>query len=120
MIQLSFTNFAIVFLGGGFGASLRFFFSKILNNYSGKIWAGTLFVNLVGCLVFFMLSQYASDSKLEYQIFFKVGLLGSLTTFSTFSFEVVSLLKTGRFMEGMLVLGLNIVFGIIIGIGILK
>ena len=120
MIQLTFSNLAIIFLGGGFGASLRFFFSRILNTYSGKIWAGTLFVNLVGCLIFFLLSQYASDSKIEYQVFLKIGLLGSLTTFSTFSFEVVTLLKSGRMMEGLLVLGLNIVFGIIIGIGILK
>ena len=120
MIQLTFSNLAIIFLGGGLGASLRFFFSLILNNYSGRIWTGTLFVNLLGCLIFFLLSEYASDSKVEYQAFFKIGLLGSLTTFSTFSFEVVTLLKSGRLTECLLVLGLNMVFGIIIVIGILK
>ncbi|MBT7609316.1 MAG: CrcB family protein [Bacteriovoracaceae bacterium] len=120
MIQLSFLNLAIIFLGGGFGASLRFLFSRKLNTFSGKIWAGTLFVNLLGCLIFFLLSQYATDSKSEYQMFLKVGLLGSLTTFSTFSFEVVTLFKAGRIYEGLLVLALNIVFGIIIGIWILK
>ncbi len=120
MLQLTFSNLAIIFLGGGFGATLRFFFSRMMNQYSGKLWAGTLFVNILGCLIFFLLSQYATHTKINYQIFFKVGLLGSLTTFSTFSFEVVTLFKTGRIYEAILVIGLNIVFGVIIGIWILK
>jgi fluoride exporter len=120
MIQLSLSNLFIVFIGGGLGASLRFLFSRMINNYTGKLWTGTLFVNLLGCLIFFLLSQYAADSKIDYQIFLKIGLLGSLTTFSTFSFEVVTLIKTGRVYEGLLVLALNVVIGVIIGIGILK
>ena len=50
----------------------------------------------------------------------KAGVLGSLTTFSTFSVELVSLLKEGRWQEAVVVILLNIVFGIIIGIGILR
>ena len=120
MVQISLLNLFFIFIGGGFGATLRYITTISLNHFSGRIWVGTLAVNTIGSVVFFLLTQYLGEMRDNYQLLIKVGILGSLTTFSTFSFEVVSLMKSGRTVEGVLVLLLNIVFGIVIGIGIFK
>lgn len=108
-----------IFLAGGLGANLRWLLSLAAQKFTTKLWMGTLMANLIGCLVFFLVSRYQPTDR-EMEIILKTGLLGSLTTFSTFSFEVVSLLKSGRTTEALTVLGLNIFLGIIIGIGILR
>jgi len=118
-MAISFKISMLVFLAGGIGANLRWILSTFINKFSGKVWSGTLFVNLLGCLLFFLISRY-QPSERELEFIFKTGLLGSLTTFSTFSFEIVTLIKTGRIAEAFLVFGLNILFGIIIGIGIIR
>ena len=116
-LSLKFSFF--IFLAGGLGANLRWILSLFVDKFTGKIWTGTLAVNLIGCILFFLISKYQpSDKELEFIL--KTGLLGSLTTFSTFSFEMVTLLKSGRISEALLVLGLNIFLGIIIGIGIIR
>lgn len=120
MLQFTMLNAVIVFGGGGIGAMLRWVLSIPISSSSGRFWMGTLFVNLLGCLIFFLLSKFASDMGRDYDLFIKTGILGSLTTFSTFSFDVVSLFKQGMIRESILVLFLNVFFGIIIGIGILR
>lgn len=112
-------NFFVVFLGGGFGACCRFAISLLIKTMGTRLWIGTLMANLIGCLIFFLISKVDIRSG-EWQLLLKVGILGSLTTFSTFTFEVVSLMKDGRMMESALVLFLNIFFGIIIGIWVLR
>lgn len=117
MYNLSTLTF--VFLGGGVGASLRFILSMGVNSFTSRIWAGTLFVNLLGCIIYFCVTKFGIDSK-SILSFTKIGLLGSLTTFSTFSFEVVSLFKLGHYKEAFAVIFLNMFFGVIIGLGILR
>ena len=114
------TPLTLIFLGGGIGATLRYLLSKISLIYVSKIWFGTLLVNILGCLIFFLLGRLGIAEEKSSHAFFKIGLLGSLTTFSTFSYEVVTLFKQHQFLEGGLVIFLNIFFGIIIGIWVLR
>jgi CrcB protein len=110
---------AIVFLGGGVGATLRYFISLSVLSFGQRPWLGTLIANLIGCSIFFFLERFeVKDPQLD--LLLKTGKLGSLTTFSTFAFEVVSLYKVGNYFESGLVLSLNIFIGLLIGLIILK
>jgi CrcB protein len=120
MAAVTLNHFVIVFLGGGVGAVLRWLLTLGVSNSSGKNWLGTLAVNLIGCLVFFLIARFFKDIEPSYDLLIKTGILGSLTTFSTFAFDVVFLFKQGMVKEGLLALGLNVFFGIVIGIGILR
>lgn len=118
--MLTVKNFLLVFLGGGVGASLRFGASLAMNLVVKKVWASTLLVNIVGCFLFFMLNKFYSHLNKDYQVLFKIGILGALTTFSTFIADVVELFKNGQIKEAIAVICLNLVTGIIIGLGFLR
>lgn len=113
-------SFLFVFLGGGLGAVLRYSLSLMANILNLSPWLGTMMANIVGCLLIFLGVKYRFFDSINNQLIYKVGLLGGLTTFSTYSLEVVSAFKSGDSREGFLILFLNIIFGIAIGIGILR
>jgi CrcB protein len=90
---------AFIAFGGAFGAVLRY--GASLGVYAvfgrGFPW-GTLFVNVVGSLLMgvlsiLMLERYNIGP--EWRAAVLVGVLGSFTTFSTFSIETLNLLEQG-------------------------
>ena len=110
-----------VFVGGGLGSVLRALISRFfMSQGSLPVWGGTLLVNSIGSLIIICLSNYFESLEETRQYFFKVGVLGGLTTFSTFSYELVQLIKNSRFAEAAFVFILNIVFGIIVGVLLVK
>ena len=117
---LNWGTLGCVFLGGGFGALVRFVISFLVLKVSGRIWTGTFVVNILGCIILYVLVKNFLTEIREINLFLKIGFLGSLTTFSTFSLEIVELFKKGSYLEAGIVLFLNVFFGIIIGIGILR
>lgn len=112
----------MVFFGGGCGACLRFGISHYIIVMGQKPWAGTLISNLLGTFVLFMLSRFSQNLSLssDMQALVRIGILGSLTTFSTFCFEVVVLMKQGQYYESLSVFLLNILLGILIGVVIFR
>lgn len=114
-----FRGTGLVFVGGGVGACLRYFISLSVLSFGQRPWIGTLIANLVGCTIFFLLERFEVKDP-ELNLLFKTGKLGSLTTFSTFTFEVITLLKSGQYLESSMVFSLNIIFGLLIGYFILK
>jgi len=98
-------NLLLVAIGGSVGASLRYFAYLFFKNFlfSNYIFIGTLFVNiigsfLIGFLIAVMESKNLSSDFTKY--FLIIGLLGSFTTFSTFSLESVDLLLSKKFLLG--------------------
>ncbi|HXO63284.1 MAG TPA: fluoride efflux transporter CrcB [Steroidobacteraceae bacterium] len=88
-----------VSLGSSLGALLRWWLGMRLNAYFTTIPPGTLAANLIGGYVIGLaIALFASYSALapEWRLFVITGFCGGLTTFSTFSAEVVTLLQQGR------------------------
>ncbi|WP_434525528.1 fluoride efflux transporter CrcB [Photorhabdus asymbiotica] len=88
-----------VFIGGGLGSVLRWFISLRLNNIPINIAIGTLTVNCIGAfiiglgLAYFNRATYLNPA---WKLMLTTGFCGGLTTFSTFSVEIVYLLLDGK------------------------
>jgi fluoride exporter len=87
-----------VSLGASFGALLRLALSESFNATFPAIPPGTLLSNLIGGYVVGVAIAFFATSNLplEWRLFVITGFCGGLTTFSTFSAELVILLQQGR------------------------
>jgi CrcB protein len=96
-------NTLLVGIGGFIGAILRFLLSgwvQGLLQHTG-FPAGTLTVNLIGCLLIGAATgwiELSTDFPPEFKFFFVIGLLGSFTTFSTFGNDTLSLFQNERIL----------------------
>jgi CrcB protein len=96
--------FIAVFIGGGFGALIRFVISLLFNRYFVQsIPYGTLFANILGCfLIGFLMALFSKRVENEnIKLFFTTGMMGGLTTFSTFSFETTSLIISNNYDKAL-------------------
>jgi CrcB protein len=91
-------------LGSALGAVLRWSLGTRLNSLFPDIPPGTLVANLIGGYIVGVAIGYfaqAPDISPEWRLFIITGFCGGLTTFSTFSAEVVTLLQAGRLSWAM-------------------
>jgi len=100
---MSAMGFAAVGIGAALGAWLRWMLGIGLNAWLPTLPMGTLVANLIGgyfigvAVAVFDQAHFAGGLPPEWRLFVITGLLGGLTTFSTFSAESVALLNTGRY-----------------------
>ncbi|BDY13481.1 fluoride efflux transporter CrcB [Hydrogenimonas cancrithermarum] len=94
---MQFALLAAVGTGGFFGAILRFLISTWLQKLSPVLFpVGTLGVNLLGSFIIGFMALYFENVVSPHQKAFVItGMLGALTTFSTFSLETVTMLQGG-------------------------
>ena len=88
-------------LGASLGALLRWFLAGRLNPLHASLPLGTLAANLLGgYLVGVAVAYFAERPDLppELRLLVITGFLGGLTTFSTYSAEVVTLMNEARFV----------------------
>jgi fluoride exporter len=93
-----------VFVGAGLGALLRWFLGLRLNALFPPIPLGTLAANLIGGLLIGLLITWLNRHPAlppEVRLLLITGFLGGLTTFSTFSAEVVGLFARGEHLWGI-------------------
>jgi fluoride exporter len=105
-MNIAFGGFIAVGVGAAIGAWLRFGLSMWLNPQVTKFPLGTLAANLIGgFLVGIAVAYFAKhpDLSAAWRLFAITGFLGGLTTFSTYSAEVVGLLERGDVMPALLV-----------------
>ncbi len=89
-------------VGAALGALLRWWLGMKLNSYFPAIPPGTIAANLVGAFVVgAAIAFFSSYSALapEWRLFVITGFCGGLTTFSTFSAEIVTLIGAGRLLS---------------------
>ena len=89
-----------IFFGAGLGALLRAGFNVLTVGASAVIPLGTLISNLVGgYLVGLAVAFFGNNPQLspEWRLLVVTGFLGGLTTFSSFSAEVIAFIQRGEF-----------------------
>ncbi len=106
----------VVGLGGCIGAIARFSLSGLMQarfpNYTAS---GTLLVNVLGCLCFGIIMVLIRHHNVNEttQAFLLTGILGSLTTFSTFSYETLEYVAE----DNMRLAVLNTLGNLVLGFG---
>lgn len=90
-------TYAYIIAGAMAGAPLRYFVQGRVQDATGITFPwGTLVVNVTGCLLIGILLTLAEERDVlsrEARLLLVVGFLGSYTTFSTFGWETVALLR---------------------------
>ena len=118
-------TFLLISIGAILGANLRYWLGGWAANQFGSSFPyGNLIINLSGSLIlgFFMtlaVERLLLDPRLR--VLVAIGFLGSYTTFSSYTFESVSLIMDNQWLAGLLNLfgsalvgGLAVLMGIIL------
>ncbi|MDD8017613.1 MAG: fluoride efflux transporter CrcB [Bacteroidota bacterium] len=119
-------KFLFIGLGGFLGSIARYWLATAVYKSLGESFPyGTLSVNIIGCFMIGFLMTVFEERFLalpELRLFLVVGILGGFTTFSSFSYETIALLRAGNFLYGSLNVLLSVVvclvftwIGIIVG-----
>jgi len=110
-------NILIVAFGGSIGAVLRYLISGWVQNFfnAGSFPAGTAVVNILGCLLIGLLGGWTENFHtfgMHMRLFLFLGVLGGFTTFSTFGYETMALLRDGQMLSALANIGINLFFGL--------
>lgn len=111
-----FHSILAICIGASLGAVFRWFLGISLNTLFPAIPPGTLVANLVGgYLIGVAIGLFAHHPELapEWRLFIITGFLGGLTTFSTFSAEILTLLQQGRILWAAGAIGLHVLGSLI-------
>jgi CrcB protein len=113
-----------VAVGGAIGAVVRLLLNQWVTGLmpDSRFPLGILSVNVIGCFaigVLFVLVVERGIGNELWRSLLMVGLLGSLTTFSTFSLQLVSLIESGEALKAAAYLVASVVLSVLAtGIGI--
>lgn len=106
-------RYIFISLGGGLGALSRYFISLSFPLYAFFPYA-TLTVNLIGSFILGFLSFLYFQKKQLLKACLTAGFLGSFTTYSAFSLEVLELIQIGQLQTAIIYIFLSIGGGILL------
>ncbi len=108
----------IVGTGGFLGAVARYGLSGLVHKIRGSqgFPFGTLNVNVLGCLLIGVLAGMAESRNVlgpDVRLFLFLGLIGGFTTFSTFGFETMTMVRDADYFHA----AANVMAHIVVGLG---
>ena len=116
-------NALAMFLGGGLGALVRYFFFMVLPK-NAYLPFSTLMANFFGCLIASAVFTYfvlKTDTNAIYKVFLIGGFCGGLSTLSALSLEVLNFIQTGEYLRAtiyvlssLLICTISVILGIIL------
>ena len=117
-------NIFLVVLGGVVGSTLRYLISEIYINsckdivgFIGKFPISTFTVNIIGSffagITYFFITNTINDLNSNLKNFVLIGILGSFTTFSSFSLDSFRLLNSNNYLLFFLYVFLSVLFSIL-------
>jgi len=110
---MTFSTILTIFIGGGLGSVCRFGVGRVVLSLSDSRFPwGTLTSNLVSCLVLGVVMSMAGKGLIRNEgwlAFLTIGFCGGFSTFSTFSFETLRLMRDGMYLFA----GLNVAVSIV-------
>lgn len=117
-------NILLVALGGVIGSTLRYIISEIYINsckdivgFVGKFPISTFTVNIIGSffagIVYFFITNTINDTSSHLKHFVLIGILGSFTTFSSFSLDSFRLLNSNNYTLFFIYIFLSVLFSIL-------
>lgn len=116
-LKVALINSAVIGSGGFVGALARYGLGGLVHRQlpMTAFPYGTLVVNLLGCLLIGVLAGLADSRQLfgpEFRLFALIGVLGGFTTFSTFGYETVALLRDAEYLRAATNVGVHVILGL--------
>lgn len=109
-------NLLYIAVGGAIGAVLRYIMGNVAARYfNPNLPYGTFIINITGCFLMGFLMTLIVDKQLlppVWRLFLCVGILGGFTTFSSFGYEVYTLLYEGNLYGGLVYAAVSFVLGV--------
>ncbi|MDR2457483.1 MAG: fluoride efflux transporter CrcB [Clostridiales Family XIII bacterium] len=119
-------SFIAVGLGGAIGAILRYSITMLMNNLQTPFPFGTFISNVIAgffCGAFIYINRNTSMLNPTVALFITTGIMGGLSTFSTFSVETVNLFKNSDYVLGSINILANLICclsSVVLGIQVAK
>jgi len=112
-------SYLVVFIGAGLGGLCRYLSVTTMHRvFSGISFPiGTLFVNLLGCFLIGLIAQLAESRSFlsgDVRLFLTVGFLGGFTTFSSFGYETLQLIRDGQVLYAFGNVALQLLCGLVL------
>lgn len=95
-------NYIVISIGAALGGVFRYGLASLIQKKVESFFPyGTLVVNIIGSFALGFIMYYLDEKELlspQMRLFLTVGLCGGFTTFSTFSYETINLIKNSQFL----------------------
>jgi CrcB protein len=109
------TKLLLVGMGGFVGSILRYTLGELVHG-TMRIPAGTLAVNVIGCLFIGVVGGWSENHSFLGQsarLFLMVGILGGFTTFSAFGYETMHLARNRELAIALANILLQVALGLV-------
>lgn len=107
----------LVGLGGFLGSVARYLTQVGVGKWLPVVFPfGTLTVNIAGSFLIGVIYALVDRTQLmtgEWRIFLATGFCGGFTTFSTFSYEILTLLRQGEYLFAGTYIGSSVLIGVL-------